>query len=107
MQAFELLTDSKLDGPSPILSDGVTMASKKEFQILIHLTPKQFSILPQTILDQLWLREDDGVSGSCSHIISSLHEVFCSLSQIGEPLPIFASEKLCLAEMLLLYQSCC
>ena len=40
---------------------------------LVHLTTEQFSILPQTILDEVWPREDSSVSGLCSHLASSLH----------------------------------
>ena len=47
---------------------------KTVIQTMIHLTTEQFSILPKTMLDELWPREDGGVSGSCSHMTSSLHD---------------------------------
>ena len=43
---------------------------QEEFQILINLMTEQFSILAQTILDEL----QPSVSGSCLHMTSSLHE---------------------------------
>ena len=55
---------------------------------------EKFSILPQTILDELCLREDSSVSGSSSHTASSLddtdltcicvlHNELCSQTEIS------------------------
>ena len=50
------------------------LSLEDEFQILIHLTTEQFSSLIQSILNELWSRENSTVSGSCSHVASSLHD---------------------------------
>ena len=76
MQTFELSSDNKLDGASPLRSVGNgSHGFQKEFQILIKVTTEQISILPETILDELQPREDGGISGSCSRMASSLHYV--------------------------------
>ena len=41
--------------------------------MLIHLTTQQFSIYPQTILDELWPRGEGGIFGLCSDMTSSLY----------------------------------
>jgi len=63
---FELRADNKL---VPLLFSLEDTAS-----ILIHLPTEQFPTLPQSILNELWSREDGRVSGSCSHMASSLHD---------------------------------
>ncbi|KAF3690319.1 hypothetical protein EXN66_Car005991 [Channa argus] len=75
MQALDRSADNKADGPSPLQSTGQCIHGfHKEFHILIHLTTEQFSILPQTILNELWPREHSSISGSYSHMASSLHD---------------------------------
>ena len=41
---------------------------------MICLTTEQFSPLSQFILNELWSRDDGSVSGSRSHVASSLHD---------------------------------
>ena len=67
--AVELSADNNLDDLSPLFQDMVSQVSKTNVQI--HLTTEEFSIYPQTISDELWSREDGGVSGSCSPVSSS------------------------------------
>ena len=43
-------------------------------QNLINLTTEQFSTLPRSILNELTLREDTRIFGSCSHTASFLHD---------------------------------
>jgi len=60
-------------GPFPLSSKGCGVHDfQKEFQILIHLTAEQFSVLSQSILNELWHREDVIISASCSHMDFSL-----------------------------------
>ena len=49
--------DNQLDGSSTLVCTSVH-GFLIEFQISINLTTEQFSIYPQTILDELWSRED-------------------------------------------------
>lgn len=35
----------------------------------------QFSTLPQSVLNDLWPRENVSVCGPCSHTASSLHDI--------------------------------
>lgn len=44
---------------------------KKEFKILICLTSEQLPTLSQSIFNELWLRKDGGISGSCLHMAST------------------------------------
>ena len=75
MQAFKLSADNKLGGSSPFKSTGHGVYGyQKEHKSLIHLTTEPFSILPQTILDEFWFREDGSISGLCSHIAPSLND---------------------------------
>lgn len=46
----------------------------KEFQISINLITEHFSDLSQSILINLWPKEDSSVSGSYSHMASSVHK---------------------------------
>lgn len=43
---------------------------KKEFKILIYLTSEQLPTLSQSIFNELWLRKDGSISGSCLHMAS-------------------------------------
>ena len=44
------------------------------WMVPLLFSPEQFPTLPQSILNELWSREDSSVSGSCSHVASSLHD---------------------------------
>jgi len=72
MQVLKLSTDNRPDGPCPHNSGGHSIHDfKQKFQIVINLTTEQFFTLPQPILEKLWFKE---VSGSFSHMASSLHD---------------------------------
>lgn len=66
MQAYEL------DGPS-VLQRMWRSCSPKRISNFNYLTTGEFSTLLQSILNELWPREDASVSGSHSHMASSLH----------------------------------
>ena len=70
MQAFDLSTDNKL-----VFSTLVHRAHHSWFprRIFIHLTREQIFIFKPFSMS-FGPREDGGVSGSCSHMISSLHD---------------------------------
>ena len=77
MATFELSTDNKLDGSSPLSSAGHGFCGfQKEYQILVHLATE--SLVNRIILDELWSREDGGISEWCSHVTSSLHDAALS-----------------------------
>ena len=91
----------QLDGQTEVgLTEHNSHHFQKEFQILINLTTEQFSILLQTIFDELWAREDGSISGSCSHMASSLSDAaltssdglhserFCVQTVISKSVPI-------------------
>ena len=62
------------------------MISAKEY-ILIPISTKRFPTLPQSILKELWPKEDGSVSGSCSQMAPSLHDedFACIRAKHGEP----------------------
>lgn len=72
MWAFELsVAIKKLGGLSSLQSGGPSVHGfQKEFQTF-YLTAEQFSTVPQSILNELWPRQDGGVSASCLHMASS------------------------------------
>jgi len=71
MQAIKLGSVNKPDGPFPLYFEG---CSEIKCHISLHLITEQFSTLPQSILNEIWSRENSSVSGSCSHVASSLHD---------------------------------
>lgn len=77
----ELSADNKPNGPSPLQSGGCGVhVFQKQFQILIRLTTEHFYILPQSIFNELWLREDGRISGSW-------HSELCSQTGISGSFP--------------------
>ena len=57
MQAFELNTDNRLVTLLFALEDVVCMIYKKNFKFCFFRLLEQFSTLPQSMLNELWLRE--------------------------------------------------
>ena len=73
MQAFHPSVNNKLDDLSALYSQDIHGFQNK-FKILIHLTTEQFSVLPHTILVELFTQRRSVVSKSCSLMASSLHD---------------------------------